>query len=243
MTTYCQRRPVERTGFFSGKFNSFLFVERYNQWTLVLTSIQKKELPTQEVRPHAPWAELTCPLYTLSPKICLQSQPQSPMSSRIIFTRFVTELFRPFPKVKSTLPEDEAKECGTGFRKDSERFQKCLGPGPHQRIQWSLMRYRSFFASSTSQMETFIFTMRSNLFVCLIAWPSPLATLWHVSVVSWDNYEWVVSTFGFHSEFLAAPNPKPGTQFMFHQYLLHKICYTELMREAILVLFLLRCEG
>ena len=30
------------------------------------------------------------------------------------------------------------------------------------------MRYRSFFPSSTSQMETFIFTMRSNLFVCLI---------------------------------------------------------------------------
>ena len=90
---------------------------------------------TQEVAPHAPWAELMCPLYTLSPKICLQSQPQSPMSSHIIFTRFVTELFPPLPKVKSTLPEDKAKECGTGFRKDSERFPKCLGPGPHQRIK------------------------------------------------------------------------------------------------------------
>ena len=31
MTPYCQRRPVERTDFFSGKFNSFLSVERYNQ--------------------------------------------------------------------------------------------------------------------------------------------------------------------------------------------------------------------
>ena len=84
----------------------------------------------------------------------------------------------------------------------------------------------------------------SNLFAYLLDHPQPPppATLWHVSVVSWDNYERVVSTFSLHSESLAPPNPKPSTQFMFHQHLFHKICYTELM-EAILVLFLLRCEG
>lgn len=94
-------------------------------------------LPPKEVRPTCtPGAELTSPLYTLFPKIYLQSQPTvtnviphyvHQICHGIILTISKSQIYPPKAQGK--------KERSIDFGKDSERFLKHLGPWPHGRIK------------------------------------------------------------------------------------------------------------
>lgn len=60
--------------------------------------------------------------------------------SLTVSTRFVTKLLCPFPKVKPNPPKGQGKRMWCKPQKGFRRFPQCVGPWPHYRIKWPLIR-------------------------------------------------------------------------------------------------------